>query len=110
MGQLTRLNGRFVLDVSPEPLAVHVSDLYRDLLRPLHTFFFLDFRGELLVVSMPNPDSLRNHLLTNPGALARTSRSDDLLLTTPTTELREFLASMSLRPGVVDSVTYWRRP
>ncbi len=110
VGALTRLNGRLVLDITPEPLAVHVSDLYRDLLRPLHTFLFLDIVGEQLRVSIPHPDSVRSQLRLAPNLIAHTNARDKLLLTASTRDLRAYLSAFALRPGVIDTVGYWRRP
>ena len=110
VGQLTRLDGRLVLDVTPEPLSVHVTELYRDLMLPLHAFLLLDVGDGQLIVRIFNEDSLQRALETEPGAPSFISNGGRILLTAPREKLRPFLSAFADRPGVVDSVSRWRRP
>jgi len=110
VGRLGRLGNRWILDLAPDGSGVaKLSDAYKALLLPVHSFLVIDSIGPRMSVSVIKEDSLDRYLEREPNAVAHTQVADDLVLTAPTAELRAFLERFVARPGVTEKAEWKKR-
>ena len=110
VGRLGRLGNRWILDLAPDGSGLpKVSDAYKGLLVPVHTFLVLDSIAPRMQVWGIKQDSLEKYLEREPTAVAHMEVEGDPVLTAPTPELRAFLERYIARPGVLEPSTWTKQ-
>jgi hypothetical protein len=106
--RLGRLGQLRVLDVQPDDPAPGASGLYKSLLVRAHGLVVVDSIGVALVFRIVDGDSLKAFLKREPRAVPHTT-DNGILLTGSSGEIRRFLASFVVRPGVLGEQQVWPR-
>ncbi len=109
IGHLTRLDGLTLMDIGPAEPQWDVDDGYRSLFVAAHTLMLVEHEGSAVKVAFLNVDTLKHHLRTMPRPLSHTQVDDRLVLTSPTSELRRFLAEYLKKEGAFDEADLWVR-
>jgi hypothetical protein len=107
--RLGRIGTFRALDLVPIEMPEGWSDLYKDLLLPLHVPIILDSIGETLQFHFIDGDSIRSFLARRPGEAAHILRDNAIVLTGPTEEVQRLLGALIPGPGVLTEPNVWRR-
>jgi len=118
-GVLGRLGSRQVLDVLPvfpDDLPGEKSDLYLSLLVPTHGILILELGDRQLTIRGLDAQEIDKLLKERPALVAHNlvpshfePKSNDVVLTASTADVRKFLSEIIDRPGVLGDPESWRR-
>ena len=115
-GILGRLGTRQVLDVFPENLPREKSDLYLSLLVRTHGILVLELADHQLTIRALKVEAITKLLKERPSLVGHVlvpnsfePKGEDVVLTSPTADVRKFLSEIMDRPGVLGDPESWRR-
>ena len=109
VGQLINFDGITLMDMAPAEPEWDVDDTYRSLFIPAHVLMLLEQQGSAVKFAFLNLERLRDHLRAMRRPLPYTELEDRLVLTSSTSELRDFFTEYIKTEGAFDEPDIWVR-